>query len=638
MGWTTLKTDIARIIKTNGNQEITGALLQQELFRIVDNVGGKADYAGIATTLTNPLTPDGNVYYLASEIGIYTNFIGVGSPVVISDSGLHIISNISGVWVSTKVPIPMVITVNGRNNSGVTIGKGKVVYISGATGNIPLFNLATTANQDIAQRTFGITNSSTLKNESCDIISEGRIEGIDTNGWDEGTELWLGANGSLTNIEPTAPTPKIYVGVVLRGSSNNGIVYVKIRQIDRLGKLSDVLDEAYSNDDILVYDSSNLRWRKKNLSLVEKVANKGAANGYCPLGADSKVPTGNLPSYVDDTVEGYYKTANGLFYLDSAYTQLITGETGKIYISLDTNKTYRWSGSVYVYITSGAVDSVNNKTGVVVLNPTDIGAAPYVHTHAQYVDNTSNQSVDGIKTFIKSPIVPTPTTATQAVNKDYVDNKVFTDGVTVGQLISSVEAVDDKQTDVEENSLLGASESLNQLFGRIQAIETFLKNAVFETLQVDTLNVIENLNMFKLSNMIKIGTPRLIGFDLTTGGTFTITTGGVTTAPIVYTNTSTFASITAQITDALTAIGKTVALGYQVINGTTYILLRRDYDGLTGYDYTITDASGKIKKTASPLLEPDFIGQFFIDNTSTPAVSWQAVNTTSVSDWKQITN
>lgn len=192
--------------------------------------------------------------------------------------------------------------------------------------------------------------------------------------------------------------------------------------------------------------------------------------------------------------------------------------------------------------------------------------------------------------------------------------------------------------EIEESSLLGASESLNQLFGRIQAIETFLKNAVFDTLQVDTLNVKENLNMFKLSNLIKIGTPRLIDFDLTTGGSFTITTGGVTTAPIVYTNTSTFASITTQITDALTAIGKTVALGYQAINGTTYILLRRDYDGLTGYDYTITDASGKIKKTASPLLEPDFIGQFFIDNTSTPAVSWQAVNTTSVSDWKQITN
>lgn len=419
MGWTTLKADIARVIKTNGNQEITGALLQQELFRIVDNVGGKADYAGIATTLTNPLTPDGNVYYLASEIGTYTNFIGSGNAVTIEDSGLHIISNVTGIWVATKVPIPMVITVTAKNNSGNTIAKGKVVYISGATGNVPLFNLSTSENQNIAQRTFGITNASTLKNESCDIVGEGRIEGIDTHAYNEGSELWLGVDGEMTNVEPVAPTPKIYIGVVLRQHVSNGIIYVKIRQIARISKLSDVLFEPYSNDDILAYNTSNARWQKKSLSLFETVANRGAINGYCPLGADQKVPTTNLPSYVDDTVEGYYY--NGLFYSNVGHTIQITGETGKIYVSLDTNKTYRWSGSAFIYITSGAVDSVNGKTGVVELTPTDVGAAPAVHTHSQYVDDTSNESVDGIKTFVKSPIVPNPTTTTQAANKDYVD-------------------------------------------------------------------------------------------------------------------------------------------------------------------------------------------------------------------------
>ena len=49
----------------------------------------------------------------------------------------------------------------------------------------------------------------------------------------------------------------------------------------------------------------------------------------------------------------------------------------------------------------------------------------------------------------------------------------------------------------------------------------------------------------------------MIGFDFATGGTFTLTVDGVTTAPIVYTNASTFASVTTQITDALNAIGKT---------------------------------------------------------------------------------
>lgn len=52
-----------------------------------------------------------------------------------------------------------------------------------------------------------------------------------------------------------------------------------------------------------------------------------------------KVPSSQLPSYVDDIVE----VAN--------YAALpATGETGKIYVVLDTNKIYRWSGSAYIEI------------------------------------------------------------------------------------------------------------------------------------------------------------------------------------------------------------------------------------------------------------------------------------------------
>ena len=40
-----------------------------------------------------------------------------------------------------------------------------------------------------------------------------------------------------------------------------------------------------------------------------------------------------------------------------------------------------------------------------------------------YVATTGDQDIDDIKTFLKSPVVPTPTTGTQAVNKDYVDSK-----------------------------------------------------------------------------------------------------------------------------------------------------------------------------------------------------------------------
>ena len=47
-----------------------------------------------------------------------------------------------------------------------------------------------------------------------------------------------------------------------------------------------------------------------------------------------------------------------------------------------------------------------------------------------YVDNAvvklvENQTIAGIKTFMSSPIVPTPTAVNQAVNKQYVDNMVI---------------------------------------------------------------------------------------------------------------------------------------------------------------------------------------------------------------------
>lgn len=64
------------------------------------------------------------------------------------------------------------------------------------------------------------------------------------------------------------------------------------------------------------------------------------------------IPAANLPSFVDDVVEGYlsdgkfYKTKNA----NGTYATEITGETGKIYVNLSDNKTYRWSGSAYVVI------------------------------------------------------------------------------------------------------------------------------------------------------------------------------------------------------------------------------------------------------------------------------------------------
>lgn len=91
---------------------------------------------------------------------------------------------------------------------------------------------------------------------------------------------------------------------------------------------------------------------------------KGVANGIASLDNAGKVPSSQLPSYVDDVIEGYYY--NGAFYEDSSHTTAITPATGKIYVDLTSEKAYRWSGTVYVEISQGTVITTN--TGTIATN------------------------------------------------------------------------------------------------------------------------------------------------------------------------------------------------------------------------------------------------------------------------------
>ena len=70
-----------------------------------------------------------------------------------------------------------------------------------------------------------------------------------------------------------------------------------------------------------------------------KRSEMGVANGVATLDTTGKVPSSQLPSYVDDVLE-----------YDNKASFPATGESGKIYVAKDTNLTYRWSGTAYVII------------------------------------------------------------------------------------------------------------------------------------------------------------------------------------------------------------------------------------------------------------------------------------------------
>lgn len=80
------------------------------------------------------------------------------------------------------------------------------------------------------------------------------------------------------------------------------------------------------------------------------------------------IPSANLPSYVDDVVEGA---------TTSDFPE--TGEAGKIYVATSTNKTYRWGGSSYVEISASLALGTTSSTAF----RGDYGNVAYTHATAK---------------------------------------------------------------------------------------------------------------------------------------------------------------------------------------------------------------------------------------------------------------
>lgn len=115
----------------------------------------------------------------------------------------------------------------------------------------------------------------------------------------------------------------------------------------------------------------------------------GVANGIASLDDGGKVPANQLPSFVDDVIE----VAN-----ISAAPE--TGESGKIYVALDTGKCYRWSGTMYVEISSSDVVTASENNGYIKVNGSDVK----VFTHSQSDWNETDANAEG---YIKNkPTIP----------------------------------------------------------------------------------------------------------------------------------------------------------------------------------------------------------------------------------------
>lgn len=128
----------------------------------------------------------------------------------------------------------------------------------------------------------------------------------------------------------------------------------------------------------------------------------GAANGVAGLDSSGLVPAAQLPSYVDDVLEGtandVEETAAGTFSADSftlsGELTPCTPETGKTYVDTTSNIQYRWTGSVFVSMGSNLVLGSTSTTACRGDHGEEAYAKAHEHSNKSVLDTITQAKVE----------------------------------------------------------------------------------------------------------------------------------------------------------------------------------------------------------------------------------------------------
>ena len=152
-----------------------------------------------------------------------------------------------------------------KNDSGGTLAKGTVVYVSGANGTNVLVKAALANADSTSATTLGLLYQQLASNGTGYVITEGLLTGLNTASATAGDPVWLSgtvAGGLIYGWanEPKAPTHIVYLGTVARAHATLGEILVQVRNGWELDELHNVLITSPTNGQVLTYNSASGLW------------------------------------------------------------------------------------------------------------------------------------------------------------------------------------------------------------------------------------------------------------------------------------------------------------------------------------------------------------------------------------------
>ena len=251
----------------------------------------------------------------ASTVGA-TNLNGLSDVVISTPEEFQTLEYDGTNWVNTYSSVVSYV----RNAEATTLTTGTVVYLFGSTGDHATIKRADNNSDTTSSKTVGVVGANILASENGPVITRGYVDGINLSvGYTAGDVLWLGEGGAFTTTKPTAPKHLVFVGVVVRATSN-GIIYVATQNGYELDELHDVSITSLASGQFLKYNGS--LWVNDAIDLgtdttgnyvatISGTANQISVTGS---GSESAAVTIGLPSDVtisnDLTVTGNL-TVNG---------------------------------------------------------------------------------------------------------------------------------------------------------------------------------------------------------------------------------------------------------------------------------------------------------------------------------------
>lgn len=212
-----------------------------------------------------------------------------------------------------------------RNSTGVTLTKGQIVYLSGATGNRPNAVLAQANTEATSSKTIGWVFANINNNSDGYVCISGSQHDLDTSALTAGDALWLSPTvaGGITSTLPVQPNHAVFIGYCARSHPTQGRIVFKIQNGYELQELHNVLITSVANNEGLFYESSTSLWKNKTIATALGFTPENSANKSTSVTTDSSSNI-KFPS-----VKSVYDWAVGAFTTTAAVaSQITTALTG----------------------------------------------------------------------------------------------------------------------------------------------------------------------------------------------------------------------------------------------------------------------------------------------------------------------